>query len=210
MLRSFGGWRDELQAFLLSVETGEYFYRHRTSFDPRQRVDRDLLRNLEATRNLLAKVPAANLEPLGLDALLCRIVFACYLFDRDVIDRKYLNEAGIENAGHLTDILGQKPRSEAKSRLYTLFSQLGQDFNGDLFSSDLDSEARQIKVEHLDIINDFINGTDPLTHQPRFWPYEFGIIPIETISAIYEHFLKAVGCGKERFRSFLYTASSPS
>jgi hypothetical protein len=196
---------DELQAFMLAVETGEYFHQHRPSFDPRQRVDRDLLRNLKATRDLLDKVPAAKLEPLTLDALLCRVVFACYLFDRDVIDRKYLKDAGIEKAEHLKDILGRKRRSEAKSELYTLFSQLGQDFNGDLFSDDLDAEERQIKAEHLAIINDFINGTDPVTHQPSFWPYEFGIIPIETISAIYEHFLKAAGAQEKKESGAFYT-----
>ena len=183
----------ELQAFILAVESGEYFHRHRRAFDPRQRVDRNLLRHLQAARELLDEVPAARLEPLTLDALLCRLVFTCYLFDRKVIDRKYLEDAGIAGADHLRDILGRKRRSEAKTDLYTLFSQLGQDFNGDLFSDNLDAEARQVKAEHLDILNNFIRGTDPKSGQQMFWPYEFGIIPIETISAIYEHFLKAAG-----------------
>lgn len=41
--------QDQLRSFLLSVESGEYFHVHRRSFDPRKRVDRDLLRNLKAT-----------------------------------------------------------------------------------------------------------------------------------------------------------------
>ena len=98
---------EELQAFILAVETGEYFHRHRPSFDPRQRVDRNLLRHLEATRERLDKVPATKLDRLTLDALLCRIVFTCYLFDREVIDRKYLGEAGIHGAKDLGDILGR-------------------------------------------------------------------------------------------------------
>lgn len=195
----------ELQAFILTVETGEYFNQHRPSFDPRQRVDRDLLRNLKATRELLEKVSAAGLDPVTLDALLCRIVFTCYLFDRDVIDGRYLKEAGIDDVRHLRDILDGKHHSQAKAVLYRLFSQLGRDFNGDLFSDDLDAEARQIKVEHLDVISDFIRGTDPVTHQPSFWPYEFGIIPIETISAIYEHFLKAAGAREKKESGAFYT-----
>jgi hypothetical protein len=103
----------ELQAFILAVESGEYFHRHRKAFDPRQRVDRNLLRHLEAAREMLDKVPAARLDPLTLDALLCRVVFTCYLFDRKIIDDKYLEEAGIKGAEHLRDILGRKPRSEA-------------------------------------------------------------------------------------------------
>ena len=196
---------EELQAFILAVETGEYFHRHRPSFDPRQRVDRNLLRHLEATRELLDKVPATKLDRLTLDALLCRVVFTCYLFDREVIDRKYLEEAGIDGTKDLGDILGRAQRSEAKADLYRLFSQLGQDFNGDLFSDDLDAEAKQIESEHLDIINDFLRGTDPVTHQQSFWPFEFGIIPIETISAIYEHFLKAAGEQEKKETGAFYT-----
>ncbi len=196
---------EKLQAFILTVESGEYFHKHRPAFDPRQRVDRNLLRHLEAARELLETVPAARLEPLTLDALLCRLVFTCYLFDRKIIDRKYLEEAGIQGAEHLRDILGRKRRSEAKADLYTLFSQLGRDFNGDLFSDNLDAEAKQVKAEHLDILNNFIRGTDPKSGQQTFWPYEFGIIPIETISAIYEHFLKSADEQEKKESGAFYT-----
>ncbi len=194
-----------LHAFLVAVETGEYYHRHRRVFDPRQRVDRNLLRHLEAARELLAEVPASDLDPTSLDALLCRIVFTCYLFDRKVIDRKYLEDAGIAGASGVADILGRKPRSRAKDDLYALFAQLGEDFNGDLFSEDLGDEARQVTPEHLVILEDFIRGTDPKTRQPSFWPYEFGIIPIETISAIYEHFLKAAGVREKKEAGAFYT-----
>ncbi|RUL89459.1 N-6 DNA methylase [Tautonia sociabilis] len=196
---------EQLRAFLLAVETGEYYHRHRRAFDPRQRVDRNLLRHLEAARELLADVPATRLDPASLDALLCRVVFTCYLFDRKVIDRVYLEEAGIHGAEGLADILGRKSRSQARVDLYALFSQLGEDFNGDLFSEDLEAEARQIRGEHLDILGDFIQGTDPRSRQRSFWPYEFGIIPIETISAIYEHFLKAAGARAKREAGAFYT-----
>jgi hypothetical protein len=196
---------EQLRAFLVSVETGEYFHRHRRVFDPRQRVDRDLLRHLEATRELLAEVPASDLDPTSLDALLCRLVFTCYLFDRGVIDREYLEDAGIGGAVGLADILGKEPRSQAKSDLYALFAQLGEDFNGDLFSDDLADEAQHILPAHIDILDDFIRGTDPKTRQQSFWPYEFGIIPIETISAIYEHFLKAAGAREKKEAGAFYT-----
>ena len=182
-----------LRSFILSVESGEYFHVHRKSFDPRQRVDRDLLRNLQKTRERLGEVQNARLEPQVLDALLCRLVFTCYLFDRDVIDRDYLKAHRIHSAHHLRDILGKLPKSDAKTDLYKLFGQLGTDFNGDLFSSDLEAESRQVRVEHLEILDRFFHGTDVQSGQQAFWPYDFGIIPIETISAIYEHFLKAAG-----------------
>lgn len=197
--------QDQLQSFLFSVESGEYFHIHRRSFDPRKRVDRELLRNLQATRQELGEVEAARLEPQTLDALLCRLVFTCYLFDRGIIGRDYLKSLRIGGAGHMKDILAKKPRTDAKADLYNLFDQLGKDFNGDLFSADLEAESRQVKVEHLDILDHFFHGTDVRTGQQSFWPYDFGIIPIETISAIYEHFLKAAGEEQKKKAGAFYT-----
>jgi len=197
--------QDQLRSFLLSVESGEYFHIHRRSFDPSKRVDRDLLRNLKATRQELGQVQAARIEPQTLDALLCRLVFTCYLFDRGVIDRKYLQALQIHDAGHLKDILGRKPRTDAKADIYKLFGQLGNDFNGDLFSADLEAESRQIRVEHLDILERFFHGTNVRSGQQAFWPYNFAFIPIETISAIYEHFLKAAGAEQKKEAGAFYT-----
>jgi len=70
-----------------------------------------------------------------LDALLCRIVFVSYLFDRGVIGEGYLASHGIPNAERLRDIL-QADGVKAKKNLYTFFERLGEDFNGDLFSED--------------------------------------------------------------------------
>jgi hypothetical protein len=197
--------QNQLRSFLLSVESGEYFHIHRRAFDPGKRVDRDLLRNLKVTRQELGQVKATRLEPQTLDALLCRLVFACYLFDRGIIDGAYLKALRIHNAKHLRDILVKKPRTEAKADLYKLFGQLGNDFNGDLFSADLEAESRQIKVEHLDLLDRFFHGTDVLSGQQSFWPYDFGFIPIESISAIYEHFLKAAGEEQKKEAGAFYT-----
>ena len=193
---------DQLRAFILSVESGEYFHTHRKAFDPGQRVDRDLLRNLKATREDLDAVPTARLSSHTLDALLCRLVFTCYLFDRQIIDRRYLESLGIQNAGHLRDILG---RAQAKEQLYILFEQLGRDFNGDLFSDVLDVEAQQVQVEHISILDRFFQATDVRSGQQSFWPYDFSIIPIETISAIYEHFLKAASEEEKKEAGAFYT-----
>jgi hypothetical protein len=196
---------DQLRSFLLSVESGNYFHVHARSFDPNKRVDRTLLRNLEAARQKLDEVEAARLEPQVLDALLCRLVFSCYLFDRGVIDDCYLRAIGISDAKNLKDLLSKKPRSTAKAELYGLFKQLGADFNGDLFSADLEAEARQIKVDHLEILDRFFSATEIHTGQLAFWPYDFGVIPIETISAIYEHFLKAAGNEEKKQAGAFYT-----
>lgn len=204
-VETIGRVSERLRAFILSVESGEYFHTHRRSFDPRQRVDRELLRNLKAVREDLGQVQAARLAPQVLDSLLCRLVFTCYLFDRGVIDRSYLEEIRIREAEHLRDILGRTPRTEAKADLYRLFAQLTQDFNGDLFSDDLEAEARQVRGSHLDVVDRFFHGTNVRTGQQSFWPYDFSIIPIETISAIYEHFLKAAGEREKQKAGAFYT-----
>jgi hypothetical protein len=179
-----------LREFLISVETGAFFRDHSRSFDPAQRVDRDLLNNLRDARNALAGDAQPYVEPAILDGLLCRLVFACYLFDRRVVVEAYLADLGIEGATHLRDILAIRPASSAKAALYRLFSKLGSDFNGDLFSDDLDDETRVITDTHILVLSDFFHGTQVKTRQTAFWPYDFGSIPIETVSAIYEHFLK--------------------
>lgn len=182
--------KEGLREFIVSVESGEFFRRHARSFDPDHRVDRELLGNLREARDLLSQSSKGNIAPKVLDALLCRLVFTCYLFDRDVILPKYLQDLGIENAKHLRDILDIQPVGEAKITLYKLFQSLGEDFNGDLFSDDLLVESRKITNRHIQILNDLFHGTNLRTGQHAFWPYDFGFIPIETISAIYEHFLK--------------------
>ncbi|HUY92692.1 MAG TPA: N-6 DNA methylase [Pirellulales bacterium] len=198
--------QDQLRSFLLSVESGEYFHKKRLYFDLRKRVDRDLLRNLQIARQELGQVEAARLEPQTLDALLCRLVFTCYLFDRGIIDAAYLKAIRIHGAEHLKDILAKKPRTDAKADLYRLFDQLGKDFNGDLFSADLEAERRQLKVEHLEILGNFFQETDIESGQlSLFSRYDFSFIPIETISSIYEHFLKAAGEKQKKAAGAFYT-----
>ena len=184
---------DELEPFLMAVESGAYFREHEGAFDADSRVDRDLLRNLSETRDVLREDLAEDEAEDTLDALLCRLVFACYLFDREVIDEDYLVELGISGCTHLRDVLAIHPPGAAKTALYRLFRGLGKDFNGDLFSDDLDDEERLVDERHVRTLDEFFRGTDVGTGQPRFWPYDFGYIPVETISAIYERFLESDG-----------------
>ena len=179
----------ELAAFLPAVQSGEFLRRHPHSFDVSRRVDRDLLDNLQATRDKLLALRSASIDEAALDALLCRLVFACYLFDRDVIGQRYKKQLGLLHMEHLRDILGLQPRTRAKEKLYRLFEQLGKDFNGDLFCDDLESEARLVSESHIECLYEFFRGTDAVTGQRSFWPYDFSVIPIETISAIYERFI---------------------
>jgi hypothetical protein len=179
-----------IREFLPSVESGEFFRRHEKSFNPAHRVDRDLLDNLQATREKLVATSTGRLDSRILDALLCRLVFTCYLFDREIIGETYLRDIGLRRANHLRDLLAIQPRTKAKQHLYDLFGKLGKDFNGDLFSDNLDAEARLVHSSYLDPLDDFFRATNVLNGQASFWPYDFAVIPVEAISAIYERFLK--------------------
>lgn len=198
---------DDLQTFLISVTSGEFFRRHAPSFDPKQRVDRDLLRKLKAARLELGKVSGETekLTADALDALLCRLIFTCYLFDRSVIDASYLTDLRIEGCEHLRDVLHQSSRTKAKADLYRLFEKLGEDFNGDLFSENLAAESRRVSAKHIELLDQFFRGTDVVSGQGSFWPYDFRIIPIETISSIYEHFLKAADAKAKKKAGAFYT-----
>ena len=190
-----------IREFLPTVESGEFFHRHSKSFDPAHRVDRELLDNLQATRGKLVAISPGRIDNRVLDALLCRLVFACYLFDRGVVGQTYLKGIGLRNVGHLRDVLGLQPRAKAKKYLYDLFRKLGKDFNGDLFSDNLDAEARLVSASYIDPLDEFFRATDIQSGQSSFWPYDFAAIPIEAISAIYERFLK----GSDKLEGAFYT-----
>lgn len=177
--------------FLLAIESGAFFREHARSFDASKRVDRDLLSNLGDVRTRLSEGVPDAIPVDVLDALLCRLVFTCYLFDRGVVGHRYLEDLGLSPARHLRDVLGQRPLSAAKAGLFKIFRQLSLDFNGDLFSDNIEAEGRLVSNDHVAILNAFFQGTQVRTGQLSFWPYDFQYIPIETISAIYEHFLKA-------------------
>lgn len=180
-----------LRTFVVSIESGEFFHAHQRSFDPDQRVDRALLESLWDTREKLDNDTRPRVPAPVLDGLLCRLVFTCYLFDRGVIGESYLTDLGIQGASDLRGLLGLPNRNRARDALYRLFEKLRVDFNGDLFSDDLQVEKTLIQDDHLRTLHDFFQGTQVRTGQGSlFWPYDFKFIPIETISAIYERFLK--------------------
>lgn len=189
LVETLGRVSSQLQELLAAIESGEFFRRHEKWFNPKGRVDRILLDQLQATREKLGTIRSGNATAEDLDALLCRLVFTCYLFDREIIGKSYLAEIDLPNLEHLRDVLRIGANSGTKP-LYRLFEKLAQDFNGDLFNDDLRTEEKRLSIEHLEIVEAFFSATDVITGQRAFWPYDFGLIPIETVSAIYERFLK--------------------
>lgn len=195
-----------LREVVTGIETGEFFRIHADSFDPERRVDRRLLANLgEARRELAALAKGVHHDRLA-DALLCRTVFVCYLVDRGITDEEYFSRIGARGITSIKDILGLPP-TKARSILYKLFEQLRKDFNGDLFDADLDDEAEQVNAAHIQVLSRFVNGEDFTSGQLAlgFWAYDFSLIPIETISSIYQAFLKASDADAQHESGAYYT-----
>jgi type I restriction-modification system DNA methylase subunit len=150
-------------------------------FHSDKRVDVKLLENLRITRK---KLHQAGLNYSIIHNLLGRSIFILYLEDRHAIDENYYRQY-LGDAKTYFDVISNK------DALYSLFEHLQTKFNGDLFPV-TEEEKRSVNGTHLHSIHELFHGTDMITGQTTLWrPYDFGIIPIEFISAIYEEFLHA-------------------
>jgi hypothetical protein len=67
-----------------------------------------------------------------------------------------------------------------------------------MFDQDLDAERSLIRPSHLNKLILFLGGHDVGSGQLSFWPYDFKMIPVETISAIYQDFLSIEDREKQR------------
>jgi len=184
----------ELRKFAQAIQLGDFFREKPKSFNSDLRVDRYLLKNLEVARELLLEEDSSDLRSVRLaHALLWRTIFTCYLVDRGIIDSDYFSQIGLENAHKLLDLLEARSTEGAKDLLYNLFEELQKDFNGDLFEGDLQLEKELVEERHITILRRFLQWDDLETGQTSLglWAYDFSIIPIETISCIYERFLEA-------------------
>ncbi len=172
-------------------------------FNPQQGVDAYLLSNLSAVRDKLVE---QDLQPQFAHAFLGRVLFTCYLCDREIVNLPNYFQG--QSWRHLHELLDALP--DPTGALYdTLFPALLTEFNGSLFDVDLEAERHQIRPQHFDIVRAFLRGDD-LAEKPGqpslgFWAYDFKFIPVETISAIYESFLEAEGTAEKRKSGAFYT-----
>lgn len=183
----------DLLQFVQTVELGEFFQAHQGAFDPEQRVDAFLLENLDAARHELFRLGGLDLK--AVHALLGRVVFTCYLVDRGVISGDYLAATGTPGASSLLSLLEPRGGDRARNSLYALFRRLKADFNGDVFGADLVAEEVAMTAAHVEVLRRFLRGDALAGGQVSlgFWVYNFRVIPIETISAVYEQALEAEG-----------------
>ncbi len=186
-----------------SLATGNFYKGNQNFFDPNQSVDSLLLKNLKDFRNNLTS--GDNQLATGkAHAFIGRILFLCYLLDRGIVSigKPAKGETGSKL---LADELAKLSTETQIDYLYGLFENLKDRFNGNMFDQDLDAEKELIRP-HLEKLMLFMEGHHVKSRQMAlFWPYDFKMIPVETISAIYQDFLAAENPEGQRKSGAFYT-----
>ena len=195
-----------LHSFMLRLATGSYYRLHSEHFDFEATVDAYLLNNLRKLRDGL--LSSSNITAEVAHTFLARVLFVCYLIDRGIIDLGDIEECQCGRGMKLGDMLGALKTVEEKQRaLCSLFGKLKDDFNGSMFDPATLAECRQLNRASIDDLTFFLQGHELGTGQYTldFWAYDFRLIPIETISSVYEDFLKKEDEPNKRTKGAYYT-----
>lgn len=197
----------EIKRLLTKVESGRLYRDYPAHFPQQRTVDQTLLDNLSAARDLL-HAKGKGLAQKTAHAFLGRVIFTCYLTDRGIITEREFKAAGAPaGVANLRELLGQLTPTAAKRALYKLWSDLHDVFNGSMFDETVAHEAAQIHETEIGILHRFLNGEELVSGQLTFglWVYNFEVIPIETISAIYEDFLSVEDIARQKRSGAFYT-----
>jgi hypothetical protein len=182
--------RKVLQEFTrFNVESGRAAAAHHEQFDRRLGVDYRLLGNL---RRLRIRLADSDLNTTDVEQLLVRSIFIRYLEDRDILSQEHMLELG--DFQSFVQSLNAGPNEVAR-----LFEALWEHFNGDVFA--LNNIELHLPPQAINNLFQFFSGTDLRTGEPAPLPYDFGIIPPEFISSIYEQLL----ADKQRQDAAYYT-----
>jgi len=190
----------------LQLATGQYYRTHADSFDTKQSVDTYLLDNLGAIRDAIT-TGDDGLTKAEAHTFLARILFLCYLIDRNIIELAKYPYCPCAPGAKLVDVLESLEVKAAKKVLYQLFDDLKEKFNGSMFERSTEAEKDRIRDLHIELLIKFFRGHPVRSRQLSlgFWAYDFQWIPVETISAIYEDFLAEEDSEGKRQTGAFYT-----
>lgn len=198
---------DALELIKTQIEEGAFYETHTSAFQRNTTVDKYLLNNLNAiAHELVQKLEGSSAFSLEfVHRFLTRILFICYLIERDMVKGKFfdvasplskLRPSSDKQPYLLRNLLNDlNTVEERRTIICQLFSYVKTRFNGSLFPDSISQEKVHYNKAFIDALVDFLNGHDIANGQLTlgFWAYDFSVIPIETISSIYETFLKAQG-----------------
>ncbi len=158
---------------------------------------------VESLINLTCKLQDDGLDIELIHKNILRSLFLLYLEDRGATDKAFYNKI-LEGARSYFDILDDVEAT------YALFRKLKTNFNGNVFTFDDD----EVKFDHTaltKIKKCFIAGyesTDQLEFFEDWRLFNFGIIPIELLSEIYENFLLKIDPQKKKISGTFFTPPS--
>lgn len=193
--------------FVENLISGHYYRQHRVFFDASKTVDRYLIDNLGILCcELEKKVGRPNIR--AVHAFVGRLLFLCYLVDRDVIRLQDYRFIANKQSRRVVDLL-LDPKNDDIAALFVdeLFPALRKEFNGSLFDVDTEKDAVLLGKDEIDLLVRFLKGEQITSPQMtlNFWGYDFSMIPVETLSAIYEKFLEREDAGDKKVKGAFYT-----
>jgi type I restriction-modification system DNA methylase subunit len=187
---TFESIREQLVDFRAdSIDSGRLWEAQAKHITPERRVDIHLLNNL---RKLEEYLEGLGLELPIIHALIGKYVYIRYLYDRSILSKEWLAENNI----NLDSVLS---RRATLAGLLHLTEVLEERFNGAIFPL----PPNVGEVANIDdivaLVASTFKGDDPVSGQLHldFEAYNFFYIPVETLSSIYEQFLRAQGTGKK-------------
>jgi hypothetical protein len=172
-------------AHAASIDSGEIWTNKVLRSSSTNRVDHTLLSYLD---RLVARLSKDGVSPSAAYALIGKLLFFRYLRDRDIISTRRLQEFGLDERHSM----GERLRLPD---LMKLVDKTEEWLGGGVFPIDLAA----MNEEHIRLVAATLLGDDPQSEQLslRFSLFEFGFIPIETLSSVYQRLLHSTSRGRE-------------
>lgn len=188
------------------ITTGEYYRSRPDKFNPKGTVDHYLIDQLKGLSDQLAHENTVEYRR-KINSFVGRLIFTCYLIDREIISLNDYNILSEQKIKSLLDLFDLNSISKIRQCLTILFTSLKKDFNGSMFEEDFDSELSMLTEQDLIPLRKFLQGQKTGSSQMElgFWAYDFSVIPVETISAIYEALLEIENPDDKKSKGAFYT-----
>lgn len=163
------------------IQAGELFLLHKEWFEPEDRVDEQLLKNLNYMIEGLIRFGLAKVDA---QYLMAQVLFISYLEHREIVGDKYRERHDLRRFEVLME-------SGNRRGIVRLINQLKKDFNGDFLEPETDGSGlwKSLSDDTLSLLCRFLQREDLEGGQRSFWRYDFRYIPVELLSGIYESFL---------------------
>ncbi|ATB27446.1 HsdM family class I SAM-dependent methyltransferase [Melittangium boletus] len=187
----------------IRLRTSLFWHDH--VIDVEGRVDRRLLKNLDTLSDVLInglKVSRKLLPPAA-NGLIGRLLYVFFLADRGIINQKWV----VARKHKGIDLENQAVNWSARST-WKFLDDLDSIFNGSIFPLS-ETERAEIDESHINLVRRVMKyGAVPFRSgavQFSFLDFYLGALRTETLSSVYEQFLKNIRSGERRRSGAFYT-----